>query len=550
MVTGLDLGPGALIAARLRTLVFLRLGVGAAVLLLLVFTEWLRVDSELATPGTEPPSPLVRAGFLLLAVLIVDACFALSLRFAAGRGRAAATVQVLVDLLLVTALVYVTHGRAASPLAVLYFGPVVAAPLLLRLPGALVVALAAAGGLAVIDVLYIEASRAHSLLPLLREAAPVGLHWAPSVVGALVASGAAFLGVALLGSALSARLSRARLLLDEVLQSLDEGVIAVDPWQRVAFANAEARRLLGLAPGARLTDRPLREMALAVGPELHALAAAGHGGPTEVDLPGASVEVIEATASPVRDDAGRTRGTVLVLRDVTLRREVARARLQAERLREVHEMSAGLAHEIRNPLASVRGAIQALMEGTNATTEVRRLMELAITESDRLDGIISEFLDFAAMRSPRPTRQSVKALLDEVTLLLKARELPPGVAVTTKVANGCELWGDGDQLRQVVLNLALNGVEAMRERGGTLTLSARSAPRGGTELSVQDTGVGVSKGDLPKLGTPFYSSRPQGTGLGLAIVHRIVAAHGGHVRIESELAVGTVVRCTLPPETA
>ena len=284
-----------------------------------------------------------------------------------------------------------------------------------------------------------------------------------------------------------------------------------------------------------------------VAPELATLTMSGHGGPIEIDLPGMRVEVIEASATPVRDDAGRVRGTVLVMRDVTLRREVARARTQAERLREVHEMSAGLAHEIRNPLASVRGAIQALMEGTNATTEVRRLMELAITESDRLDGIISEFLEFAAMRSPRPTHQSAKALLEEATLLLRARDLPPSIAIVAKVDNGCALWGDGDQMRQVLLNLGLNGIEAMRERGGTLTLAARNGLRGGTELAVQDTGVGVPKSELPKLGTPFYSSRPQGTGLGLAIVRRIVAAHGGDVRFESEVDLGTTVTCSLPP---
>jgi signal transduction histidine kinase len=551
-VTGAEVGAGAPLAMRLRTLVLLRLGVGAAVLLLLLFTEWFRLDPEADAAGppvaSELASPLVRAGFLLVAVLVVDVLFAMALRFPVGGGRVAAAVQVGADLLLVTALVYVTHGPAASPLAVLYFGPVVAAPLLLPLAGALLAALVAAGGLVAVEALYIAASRAGGSLPLIGDTAPPGLAWTPAGAGTLAAFGTAFLGVTLLGSTLAGRLSRARVLLDEVLQSLDEGVIAVDPSARVAFANAEARRLLGLTAGARVADRPLAALAPAAAPVLQALAVAGHGGPSEVDLPGAPQEVIEATATPVRDDAGRTRGTVLVLRDVTLRREVARARQQAERLREVHEMSAGLAHEIRNPLASVRGAIQALMEGTSATTEVRRLMQLAITESDRLDGIITEFLEFAAMRSPRPVRQSARALLDEVTLLLRARALPPGVAVATRVENGCALFGDGDQLRQVLLNLALNGVEAMRERGGTLTLAARPAPRGGTELAVQDTGVGVAAPDLPKLGTPFYSSRPQGTGLGLAIVHRIVGAHGGHVRIESTLDVGTTVTCTLPPE--
>ena len=552
VVSGSDLGAGTSpLAMRLRTLVLLRLGVGAVVLLLLLFTEWLRVEPGPAAAPTvtdvEDPAWLFRAGMLLLAVLALDAVFALALRYRLGQGRFAAGLQVGADLLLVTALVYVTHGSVASPLAVLYFGPVIAAPMLLPTAAALGVALAAAGGLAGIEAVYVEASRARAALWIIGDPAPADLAWTPAGVGTLAAFGAAFLGVSALGAALAGRLSRGRSLLDEVLQGLDEGVIAVDPAQRLAFANAEARRLLAIAPSARLADRPLREVVGDVAPELATLTMSGHGGPIEIDLPGMRVEVIEASATPVRDDAGRVRGTVLVMRDVTLRREVARARTQAERLREVHEMSAGLAHEIRNPLASVRGAIQALMEGTNATTEVRRLMELAITESDRLDGIISEFLEFAAMRSPRPTHQSAKALLEEATLLLRARDLPPSIAIVAKVDNGCALWGDGDQMRQVLLNLGLNGIEAMRERGGTLTLAARNGLRGGTELAVQDTGVGVPKSELPKLGTPFYSSRPQGTGLGLAIVRRIVAAHGGDVRFESEVDLGTTVTCSLPP---
>lgn len=551
VATGADLTRTPL-AMRLRTLVLLRLGVGAAVLLLLLFTEWFRVEpgpvKALATapPDDEAPAWLFRAGVLLLAVLVLDGGFALALRFGPGRGRLAATTQVAADLGLVTALVYVTHGATASPLAVLYFGPVVAAPLVLSTGGALLVALLAAGGLAGIEAVYVTASLAGGALPIVGDPAPPDLAWTPAGVGTLGAFGAAFLGVTALGATLAGRLARTRSLLDEVLQSLDEGVIAVDPAGRVVFANAEARRLLGLSDATPVADRWLRDLAGTAGPALAALALAGHGGPTEVDLAGTGPEVIEATVSPVRDDTGRTRGTVLVLRDVTLRREVARARTQAERLREVHEMSAGLAHEIRNPLASVRGAIQALMEGTNATTEVRRLMELAITESDRLDGIISEFLEFAAMRGPKPTRTAAKELLDQVALMLRARELPAGVEITTRAANGVELWGDADQLRQVLLNLGLNGIEAMRERGGLLTLSARPGPRGATELGVLDTGAGVAASELPKLGTPFYSSRPQGTGLGLAIVRRIVAAHGGDVRVDSTVGVGTSVTCTLP----
>ncbi|MHC5020520.1 MAG: two-component system sensor histidine kinase NtrB, partial [Planctomycetota bacterium] len=173
-------------------------------------------------------------------------------------------------------------------------------------------------------------------------------------------------------------------------------------------------------------------------------------------------------------------------------------------------------------------------------------------ESDRLDGIITQFLDFAAMRGPRPRAVPAQQLLDETALLLRARDLPADIELETEAPDGFAVWGDADQMRQVLLNLALNGVEAMRAEGGTLVMTAREAPGtgGGSLLQVRDTGPGIPEADLPKLGTPFYSGRPQGTGLGLAVVHRIVGAHGGTVRIESSPGAGTTVTCVLPGREA
>jgi signal transduction histidine kinase len=542
-------------------MVLLRLLVGAGVLAVLLpqgAEVWAQLE-EAAVKGIPDPvadaalATLKWAGSVAIAALAVNVGFAVALWTPFGARRPAAVVQLVVDCVLVTALVYITRGSEVSPFAMLFFAPVLAASVLFGAPNGIVTALCATGLLIGVDGIYIGASGGEgAILPVIGIPAPGALEWSWARAGFMAVHGVSFVGVALLGGTLAGRLSRAKLLLDAVLQNLGDGVIAADPSGAVVFANAEAARLLGLPADPPLEGRPLNTLVQDHGPGLPALIAAGSGGPIDVEAAAAGAGATEASCSTVHDDAGRARGVVLLLRDVTLRREVTRARAQATRLREQAEMSAGLAHEIRNPLASIRGAIQPLLEEGGAEPALQRLMELAISESDRLDGIITQFLDFAAMRGPRPRAVPAQQLLDEIALLLRARDLPPDIELETEAPDGYAVWGDADQMRQVLLNLALNGVEAMRAEGGTLVMTAREAPGtpGGSLLQVRDTGPGIPDADLPKLGTPFFSSRPQGTGLGLAVVHRIVGAHGGTVRIESSPGAGTTVTCVLPGREA
>ncbi len=545
------------LAAQLRTVVLLRLLLGAGVLAVLLpqgAETWADLE-EAAIKGIPNPiadaalSTLKLAGSVTVTALILNIGYAIALWRPFGSQRPAAVVQLVIDALLITALVYITRGAEVSPFAMLFFAPVLAASVMFNPVAGTTAALAALGLLIGVDSVYIGVSGSEqAVLPLIGLPAPGALAWSWARAGFLAVHGVSFVGVALLGGTLAGRLSRAQLLLDEVLENLGEGVIAVDPAGDVVFANREALRMLGADEEAAVEGTPLEALLGGHAPALDALVRAGAGGPIEVDLPGPEARATEASCSTVHDDAGRPRGTVTLLRDVTLRREVTRARAQATRLREQAEMSAGLAHEIRNPLASIRGAIQTLLEEGDAEPALQRLMELAISESDRLDGIITQFLDFAAMRGPRPRALHATQLIEEVALLIKARHLPADITLQTESDERFQIWGDADQMRQVLLNLALNSVEAMQEAGGTLTLTARPAPagHGATLLQVRDTGAGIPEEHLPKLGTPFFSGRPQGTGLGLAVVHRIVGAHGGTVRIESTPGTGTTVTCTLP----
>jgi len=228
-----------------------------------------------------------------------------------------------------------------------------------------------------------------------------------------------------------------------------------------------------------------------------------------------------------------------------------------ERLKEQHRlaalgtMSAGLAHEIRNPLAGIKGAAQVLARGS-FDPEERELLDVILAEVERLDVVVRQFLDYARPDEPGTERVDVRAVVAHVLALLRAQDLPPGLAIVEEIAPDLFVPGSTARLGQVVLNLARNAMEAM-PGGGTLAVRVRQgAPleRAGSrptvEIEVEDTGPGIAPEDLDKVFVPFFTGRPDGVGLGLAICRRIVEAHGGFIDLASQPGRGTRFTVRLP----
>jgi signal transduction histidine kinase len=215
------------------------------------------------------------------------------------------------------------------------------------------------------------------------------------------------------------------------------------------------------------------------------------------------------------------------------------------------EMAAGVAHELRNPLASLSGVMQILRTELAPKGEHRKLMEIALREMDRLDTIIAAFLTSTRPVELHLTRCNIVAILDEtVKLLATHTDYRPSIVVR-QVYDAPDIWlmADSDQLRQVVWNLLLNAVQAMPQ-GGTLTVEAARRPaEGGVAVHVRDTGNGIKPEHLRQIFTPFFTTRHGGSGLGLAIVHRIVDAHHGRILVESREDRGTTVTLSLPANT-
>ena len=219
-----------------------------------------------------------------------------------------------------------------------------------------------------------------------------------------------------------------------------------------------------------------------------------------------------------------------------------------QRLAAVGQMAAGIAHEIRNPLASMSGSIQILRQELPLSSEQEQLMDIVLRESERLNTTIRSFLAYA-----RPQRFQIarfdlrRAVNDTVLLLRNSSEIHEGHEIVADVPAE-PLWYEADegQIKQILWNLATNGLRAMPD-GGRLTMSAAAeAATGAVVLSVRDAGVGIPAEEIDGMFQPFHGSFAKGSGLGLAIVHRIVTDYSGDIRVASEPGVGTTIAVRLP----
>lgn len=236
--------------------------------------------------------------------------------------------------------------------------------------------------------------------------------------------------------------------------------------------------------------------------------------------------------------------TLLKQQSDTLRQREEELR-RADRLSALGELSAGLAHEIRNPLASIKGTAEILADRFQPHEREYEFAHILIKEVNRLNRVVTEFLDFARPRSPRLMPSDLNELVQSVLLLTERKAQGHGVAVETQLAPGLpRVRIDPEQIKQVLLNLVLNAVDAM-PHGGALTVETALADDA-VRCRLSDTGKGIRREDLGRIFNPFFTTKPDGTGLGLSIAHRILEAHRGRIEVSSQEGAGTTFTLTLP----
>ncbi len=255
------------------------------------------------------------------------------------------------------------------------------------------------------------------------------------------------------------------------------------------------------------------------------------------------------TASLLKDDAETVRGIILTFQDITRLIEMEEQIRRQERLATVGSLAAGIAHEIRNPLASLSGSIQMLQGELELQGDHKHLMDIVLRETDRLNTIITEFLDYARPRSNQLEQISLASLLEEtITLFRNSREYRRNFVIICDIPSAIAITGDPRRLRQVFWNLLINAAQAIH-KGGTITISAASGTGiDGDEVTIRilDTGMGIAGEHLEHIFDPFFTTKPAGTGLGLAIAYRIIEDHNGTINVKSEVGKGTAVIINLP----
>jgi two-component system, NtrC family, sensor histidine kinase AtoS len=356
-------------------------------------------------------------------------------------------------------------------------------------------------------------------------------------------------------NAMAKALLDAQSLNENILASVADGIVAVDVQGRVKALNPAAEQLYGVR-SVDVIGRPYRELfdsgangqsALLDTLETNRLHAAAT---IEFQRPGQILRV-NATSSILRDGDGKRIGAVVVLKDVSERDRLMIQVMRADRLAALGELTAGIAHEIRNPLTSIRGFMQYLQD-CDSMEEWRRYGPLIIREVDSLNHIVGELLAFGRPQPPRIGRVRIQNLVEEMAFLARGKsDAHIELAFDPDIP---QIEADGDALKQALLNLLINSIQAM-PNGGTVVVSVRPEGDGEVSIKVADDGVGVAPDDIDKVFDPFFSTKPTGTGLGLAMVHRIVDAHRGTITFDSRLGQGTQVEIRLPvtqssPETS
>jgi two-component system sensor histidine kinase PilS (NtrC family) len=524
----------------------------AAVLFLMAAAMWthggVSAVARVALSGTLP---------IFVTVAGLSLVYLIALRFF-NRLQWQASAQLLIDVLLVTWLVWAT-GDSSSPYAAAYILVISAASIFLGPRGALITSVGCVVAFTVITL----ATAAGWIPPFAHD--PDNALTAKAIQ-AIGINDVAFLVVGLLAARLADRQARAdvqlieatqslatlRALHERIVESIRSGVVTTDLQGRIYTFNAAAEEITGYkAMDARgqgasiffgeLKDRIAQSMSAAQAgepsPRFEAYCLTADGLRLRLGY----------SISPLFSEMGETTGLVITFQDLTEVRSLEEAARRQDRLAAVGRVAAGIAHEIRNPLASMRGSIQVLRSDLDGDSSQAQLMEIILRESDRLNQIIADFLTYARPRNTQLALVDLREPLNETfTLLRHSPEIRDGHNLEEDFpGEPVMVSADASQLKQVFWNLSRNALQAMPE-GGTLRAELQRAAGGRIRITFKDTGRGMTPEQVEHLFEPFSSSTTGGTGLGLSIVYQIIRDHGGTINVRSREGQGTTITVELP----
>jgi len=264
---------------------------------------------------------------------------------------------------------------------------------------------------------------------------------------------------------------------------------------------------------------------------------------------GLKKKILDLNTSFLADESGEITGVVVVIRDVTeindLNEEVARHK----RLAALGKLSAGIAHEIRNPLSSIRGLAQFVYNSFSKTDERKEDLNAIIQEVDRLNKLVVQVLDFAKLKKPNLTRFSLNDLIRKIIELFKLETKDKQIEFSLELSPDIsKIQADEDQVRQILMNVIINAIQAIPKKGEIKIKTEKTLLKGESaiKLIIEDSGIGIPEKDFTQIFDPFFSTKDKGSGLGLSIVYKLIEAHQGEIKVESKEAKGTKFVIFLP----
>jgi two-component system, NtrC family, sensor histidine kinase PilS len=498
-----------------------------------------------------PLDLLITSFMLVAAVLVTIASYWHTHIRSRSPGRTFLYGQALFDIALITAVVHVTGGPQ-SDLTPLYV-PLIAVTAVLMPPASTALITALVGLVYIADVLF-----GHSTPMTAQIALQLLVFVAVAAVTAYFASRVSVMGAE--REALAGELRQARLEASDVLRNIPTGVVTVDQGGHLLYCNPAAEQILGFKErGWR--GRPIMPEFARIAPEFWAaITATARRGvramrvEATVRRPDRTFTIGVTTTTLEVEPAGEPRVTA-IFTDISDSKRLEELHLRAERLEAVAELSSSLAHEIKNPLASIRSSVEQLGRAKRVNADEKFLTSLIVRESDRLSRLLSEFLDFSRVRATECRPLDLRDVAGAAIRLVREHPDCPEDAVIDLHGDAAPMEGDEDLLHRVVSNLVLNAVQATGKGAHVEVRVGRPASQelpGGAgienpvSLAVSDNGPGIPEGLRARLFEPFVTGRVGGTGLGLAIVQRAVDAHRGMVLVDTTPGKGTTFTVYLP----
>ncbi len=540
---------------RVKWLIACRLAIASV---LLISTLILRPGEDSDFLGTSYLAMLtITSGYLLVAFVFGVIYLSRKIR----NLRRFAFIQIFWDLVFITLLVYISGG-IDSRFKFMYWLTIINASFLLFRTGAYMAAALSSvfyGTLA--NLMYLRR------LPVFFDIVDQAGNWQENtVIGSIFLNALVFGAVAYVSGYVSGHYREAETQLAEktleiedlealmgrIVESLTSGLVTVDSGGKINYWNGTAVRITGLS-APEVFGRPFGEIFPGIQAGLSSEEAEDENElrPWREEMefvdPNGEQKILGFSVTGLRHGEREKKGKLVIFQDLTDFRRMEDRVKRADRLAVVGELAASMAHEIRNPLTSMSAAIEVLKDEAEVKPEDRRLMNIVVRETDRLNQLLTDFLIFARPAPPHFEEVPLDSVVRETAeLFSRSRESKQAVELETDLAPDVRIRGDSKQLCQMVWNVVKNAAEAMDHQGKVKISLACDSDTKKISVSIQDQGPGIPAPLRAKVFQPFYTTKTKGTGLGLAVVHRIAEEHGGSVMVEENENGGATVRVVFP----